>query len=557
LVIAAAARALLQVSAMPPYAGLDEIHHVAHLVFAAQEKRSPTTREASVAPYLRDSIHQVYGSLPSFAHVAGRWPQVVRENSGAIIQERVLEAKDLRPYQEPTYEAQQTRLYYALSAPLLRLIQIRTAEAELRLWRLVSVALAVIIVVATAVAGEAMFGLAGIPAAAVLLAMPTWFALVLRVANDPLACAFVACGFAVSAIGPRRVIGSVLEGLLWAAAAATKLYTWPLFVVLPLLWWPQRAARSRVVIVCALSAIGAAWALLDLRARTSNPLGIVAFDRPGTAALDADVDWGEIIRVTIASAAWTAGQHWNALTPLAIAIYLGPIAVLIGLWLVSVLLPAARGEGARRADEGSFTRPLTRPSATLSPHGGERGNKRRLPLVVLLPAARGEGARRADEGGAALTLPLAALAAFGVAQLFNVWSCVLARRAGNPVTIGGKEGWYWYVAAPIVVATLLPPILRARPKIFIAALCWLVAWDIVIHEVALFHDYAGTTSPESPTALFRWGPLLPPFTAHLRGIAVGPGERLLIAWRAISLIAIAAAFVLYLRHSARRADGTT
>src|SRR2546430_854808 len=50
--LAAAARLTLQVAALPPYAGLDEVWHVARLVFVLQEGRSPDIRENSVAEYL-------------------------------------------------------------------------------------------------------------------------------------------------------------------------------------------------------------------------------------------------------------------------------------------------------------------------------------------------------------------------------------------------------------------------------------------------------------------------------------------------------------------------
>ena len=62
-------------------------------------------------------------------------------------------------------------------------------------------------------------------------------------------------------------------------------------------------------------------------------------------------------------------------------------------------------------------------------------------------------------------------------------------------------------------------------------------WDVVITEVALFHDFAGMTSPAHGSMLFRWGPLHLPFTASLDGIGVGP----LAAWttgiRTVHLIA--------------------
>ena len=121
LTIAAAARIFLQIAAMPPYAGLDEIQHVARLVFVAQEHRNPTTREASIPPYLDASIHQRPDALPSFSQIGERWPEVVRSNPNVVI-ERRLNAADKRPYASPNYEAQQPSIYYSLFAPLGRLL---------------------------------------------------------------------------------------------------------------------------------------------------------------------------------------------------------------------------------------------------------------------------------------------------------------------------------------------------------------------------------------------------------------------------------------------------
>lgn len=74
-----------------------------------------------------------------------------------------------------------------------------------------------------------------------------------------------------------------------------------------------------------------------------------------------------------------------------------------------------------------------------------------------------------------------------------------------------------------------------------AAAWWLVAWDVVITEVALFHDFAGTSSVTHGSLLFRWGPLQAPFTAHLAGIGVGP----LAGWTtAIRIVHLAAFFSL-------------
>src|SRR5205085_9995205 len=58
------------------------------------------------------------------------------------------------------------------------------------------------------------------------------------------------------------------------------------------------------------------------------------------------------------------------------------------------LLPARRGEGARSADEG----PLTRPAATLSPRGGERGNTRYRDSVIPSRRSAARDPQRMCEG---------------------------------------------------------------------------------------------------------------------------------------------------------------
>src|SRR6266480_2833650 len=54
--IAALARLTLHVAALPPYAGLDEVWHVARLAFVLQEGRNPDIGENSVPRYLASSI---------------------------------------------------------------------------------------------------------------------------------------------------------------------------------------------------------------------------------------------------------------------------------------------------------------------------------------------------------------------------------------------------------------------------------------------------------------------------------------------------------------------
>jgi hypothetical protein len=117
----------------------------------------------------------------------------------------------------------------------------------------------------------------------------------------------------------------VAEAILWALAIAAKLYTWPLAIALPFFWRWQRASRWRVVIVIAACAASAALTMTDLATRTGTAIG-VHFTHAGGALSVVD-----LVKVTIASAAWTSGEHWDALRPLGIALYALPIVVAIAL----------------------------------------------------------------------------------------------------------------------------------------------------------------------------------------------------------------------------------
>src|SRR5205807_10296116 len=86
---------------------------------------------------------------------------------------------------------------------------------------------------------------------------------------------------------------------------------------------------ARIAAVSAVAFLAIILTFADLSSRTRNPLGVVAFDRPGGVVYDAKVSISEIVRVTIASFAWTSGQHNDALRPLAIMLYLGPILIAI------------------------------------------------------------------------------------------------------------------------------------------------------------------------------------------------------------------------------------
>jgi len=488
LIACAAARLLLQMAALPPYAGLDEVYHVARLAFVRAEHRNPTTSEASVPPYLMRSIAAgsagvspavdslvaanaggtpaLPGAMPAMGEAGEKWPAIVAR--GNVINDRPLTALDLKPYVVKNYEAQQTSLYYSLAAPLA---PIRSALFELRTWRAMSLLFALITVLATAEIGRRWLGSIGILGGAILVSLPTWETLVMRAGNDAFACMLVAIAVLISVVAPKR-FGIAAEAVVWGLALNAKMYTWPLLVILPLLWWRQRAAKPRMLAVTGVAIIAVLLTFAELSSRTRNPLGVVAFDRPGGVVYDANVSISEIVRVTIASFAWTSGQFNDALRPMTIALYLGPI-------LIAVI--------------------AARKTATRQP-----GN-----------------------------LATAALLAFALAQTYNVIACVLARRGGNDIPIGGKEGWYWYVLAPVIIPALLVPALKR----WRAIAWWIVIWDVVVIEVALFHDFAGMTSPAHGSMLFRWGPLHAPFTANLSGIGVGPLSAWTTAIRIVHLIA--------------------
>ncbi|MBV9184399.1 MAG: hypothetical protein JO093_02215 [Acidobacteria bacterium] len=489
LIVCASARLLLQMAALPPYAGLDEVYHVARLAFVRAEHRNPTTSEPSIPPYLMRSIAEaardISRLLPSDATTAAmggpavQWPGTVAREPMIV---EPLTSADLKPYVVKNYEAQQTSIYYSLAAPL---VPIRSALFELRVWRAMSLLFALITVLATAEIGRRWFGPIGILGGAILVSLPTWETLVMRAGNDAFACMLAAIAVLISVSAPGRKLAIVAEAIVWGLALNAKMYAWPLLIILPIFWWRQRASKSRVAAVTIVAAIAVLLTFAELSARTRNPLGVVAFDRPGGVVYDAKVNISEIVRVTIASFAWTSGQFNDALRPLAIALYLLPI------------------------------------------------------FAVVILAVR----RRDAAGPAGVTPAFLALFAFALAQTYNVIACVLANRGGNPIPIGGKEGWYWYVLAPVIIPTLLVPAVKR----WRAAAWWIVIWDVIITEGALFHDFAGMTSPAHGSIIFRWGPLHAPFTAHLDGIGAGP----FAAWTtAIRIVHLAAFFGLesFLQH---------
>ncbi|HKS21448.1 MAG TPA: hypothetical protein VJZ76_01520, partial [Thermoanaerobaculia bacterium] len=324
LLAAAAVRLLIQVEAMPPYAGLDELYHVARLAFVLEEHRNPRMGEASVPPDLEATLERKWDAVPSFALLQADW-------HAPAVRDRAVTP---RPYVRANYEAQQPSLYYSLIAPLARLFP-RTVLTQLRAWRYASVVFALIAIAATATIGERWYGGAGIVAAALVAFLPTWETLVTRASNDAFACALVAVAVAVSSRAergsPRRrgflaPLGMTLaEAILWALAIAAKLYTWPLAIALPFFWRWQRASRWRIAIVIAACVASAALTMSDLASRTGTAIG-VHFTLAGRALSVVD-----LAKVTIASAAWTSGEHWDALRPIGIALYALPIVAAIAV----------------------------------------------------------------------------------------------------------------------------------------------------------------------------------------------------------------------------------
>src|SRR4051794_27719933 len=420
LLVCAVARLLLQMAAMPPYAGLDEVYHVARLAFVRNEHRNPTTSEISVPSYLMKSIAAAHDpraagvrigwpasapptrqppewldlAMPAMGEAADRWPSIVALRNGRIVNDRPQQPGDVRTYLFGNYEAQQTNLYYSLAAPL---VPIRSALFELRVWRAMSLLFALITVLATAEIGRRWFGPIGILGGAILVSLPTWETLVMRAGNDAFACMLAAIAVLISVCEPKRAIGIAAEAIVWGLALNAKMYTWPLLIILPILWWRQRASKTRAIAVTLVAAIAIVLTFAELSERTRNPLGVVAFDRPGGFVYEANVNISEIVRVTIASFAWTSGQHNDAMRPIAIALYLGPI------------------------------------------------------LIALLVARRLKQPTQ---------LALAALGAFALAQAYNVVACVLARHGGNDIPIGGEEGGDWDVLAPVIIPALLCPAVK-------------------------------------------------------------------------------------------------
>ncbi|MGH9458900.1 MAG: ArnT family glycosyltransferase [Thermoanaerobaculia bacterium] len=500
LAIAATARLLLQIAVMPPYAGLDEIHHVARLAFVREEGRNPTIGEPSVPRYLERSILQESGEQPAFGVIGERWPEVVA--SGAGTKDRAVPDAERRTYTMANYEAQHPSIYYSIAA---RAVTRGTDLGELRAWRLFSIPFALVTVLATAAIGWRIAGDAGILAGALLATTPTWLTLVARASNDALSVAAIAVALWITFLAPESARGWIAEGAAWGFALATKLYAWPAAAILPLVWRIQRASWRRWVVVSSLGAIGFALTVVDLATRTDNPLGLFAFDRAEASGRSAAVDvaWTEAAKIFVLTFAWTSGQHQNALTPAGLVLFSGPIFLFVAAGIVAV---------ARRRE----LRPM-------------------LGVVALT------------------------VAVFGFAQIVKFLAYLRHAEGGAGVLpAGGKEGWYWYALAPVFYGVLLSLILRtflrARAGGTIAVclfVAWVAAFDMTVHERGLFRDYEGLTTPAVRGLLVRWGPSPALEPGGGRRMAVGPIAEWAAFFRGMhlgALLAITAIVATGFRH---------
>ncbi|MEO8215719.1 MAG: hypothetical protein ABI718_01410 [Acidobacteriota bacterium] len=490
LALAATSRLLLQIAAMPPYAGLDELYHVARLSFVAEEGHNPSNQQPSIPQYLQHTLDDDPAGLPDFGTLGVRWPDRVRSGR-TVLNDVPVTTANMQPYSAPNYEAQQPDLYYLIAAPLVRALPRRTAISELQIWRLLSVLLAIMTVLCSGLIGYRFFGVSGVLAAALLVSFPTWLTLVVRSSNDALCCAAIALGAAVTLSKPRSPAGIFLEALAWSAGVATKLYSWPILVLLPLAWWNYRASRARMAFVSACISVSVLLTIGDLAGRTSNALGLFAFDPVATSNPAAvTINFVQMAKIWTATAIWTSGQHWNALTGRAMITYALPVMALI-LFGVAALW-------------------------------------RRQRILAVIAAA--------------------VVVAFALAQSLNAAAFILkAHRLGLSLPAGGKEGWYWYALAPVLI--LIPAAafreLRGRPLLLIFFCIWITGWDVIIAERGLFRDYAGLTSAKQHSMLFRWGPT--PQDRALPPTAIGPfrGER--VTLRIVHLACVALLIALTLR----------
>ncbi|HTR01859.1 MAG TPA: hypothetical protein VMN82_01590 [Thermoanaerobaculia bacterium] len=504
LAAAAAARLLLQVLAMPPYAGLDEGFHVARVSFVAVSGHQPAASELSVAGYFSRSFNGLPGAVPAFGTLREKWPEALAARPlgwSDVPLDRAAKAA----FVATNYQAQQASLYYALAAPLDRVLGTSQLR-ELLVLRLPAVPLGVVTVLATGLFAAGLWGPPGFLAGLFLVATPTWITLVARAGNDALACAALAVGVLLSS-RPGGGWGSrVGEAGAWAIAIATKLYAWPAALLLPLLW-PGGSSRGRRLFVGGAAAVSAALTALDLAARTGTPSGKFELWSGGGASLSfetlgrlARLPWPQYAKVFVGSAIWTSGAHFNFLRGPALGLFLLPWLLLGGVALVSLRQIPRRRLALLAAAAASFA------AAELAQSWGA--------LQQELAAPRSAGT--------------AGLAGWYVHALDPIWVGV---GVGFAVTSSVRRGWRW-----------LPAV----------ALAGAFAADLFVTEGALLTDYAGLSSPTAPGPFFRWGGG-DPWDALVR---LGRyGLWLPSPWLAVGLRLVQAAAFAAVTAAARRSPG--
>ena len=493
---------------MSPYAGLDEGFHVARVAYVSVERRQPVAGELSVPRYIGASMAGLPGALPGFGTIQEEWQGrlATRPEGWRNVP---LDRSGRPEYVASNYEAQQPSLYYAVAAPFDRIFG-TTQLRELLALRLFAVLCGVVTVLGTGMLAAELWGPAGFLAGLLLLATPTWITLVARAGNDAPACAALALGVLLSALpdaGWRRRAG---EAGCWALAVALKVYTWPAVVLLPLLW-PRPTARGRWALVGAAVAVSGSLTALDLVARTGNPIGSSAFWSGGGVVLSGDslarlagLPWYQFFKVLVGSAIWTSGEHANFFRPPGLVLFVAP-------WLVL----AAAGLGAIR----------------------------------VIPAR---------------TVRLLAVAAlvFAVAEVGQAWGNLRQEVLGRVATrSAGLAGWYahsfdpiWYgVGLGFAVASLHR---RRRSALLVLVVIGALLGDLFVTEGAVFRDYAGLSSPQTPGVFVRWGGG-GPWDALVRLGRYGlwlPSPWLAVALRALELGAAALLVAWCVRSSVRPAE---
>src|SRR5438105_13287994 len=80
--LAALARLLLQIAALPPYAGLDEVWHVSRLALVRAERRNADIAGNSVARYIGSAPTGHPASPTDFGHIGAQAPPAARARDG-------------------------------------------------------------------------------------------------------------------------------------------------------------------------------------------------------------------------------------------------------------------------------------------------------------------------------------------------------------------------------------------------------------------------------------------------------------------------------------------